>query len=94
MQTKNLNYVITNLSELNVELKNAMRRMDYMFNVKWPLAHLKTAESYLIAAGQKTASTGMSDWQKYLHPNYQRRTFFPSIWSAEELTNWGNFEVE
>jgi tryptophan 2,3-dioxygenase len=82
------------MATISIVLKNALRRMDYMFNVKWPLAHLKTAESYLIAAGQKTASTGMSDWQKYLHPNYQRRTFFPSVWLDDELSNWGNFEVE
>jgi tryptophan 2,3-dioxygenase len=94
MQHKNLNYKIKSIATISIALKNALRRMDYMFNVKWPLAHLKTAESYLIAAGQKTASTGMSDWQKYLHPNYQRRTFFPTVWSDDELANWGNFEVE
>ena len=93
MKLKNLNHIILSLAEISDELKAALRRMDYVFNVKWPLAHLRTAESYLIAAGQKTASTGMSDWQKYLHPNYQRRTFFPSVWTKEEMENWGNFEV-
>ena len=94
MKLKNLNHIILSLAEMSDDLKAALRRMDYVFNVKWPLAHLKTAESYLIAAGQKTASTGMSDWQKYLHPNYQRRTFFPFVWTKEEMENWGNFEVE
>ena len=72
-------------------LKNALRKFDYLFNIKWPLTHLETAETYLIEAGVKRAATGMSDWQKYLHPSYQRRIFFPEIWSDEELKNWGNF---
>jgi len=73
------------------DLKNALRKFDYLFNVRWPLTHLETAESYLIEAGVKRAATGMSDWQKYLHPSYQRRIFFPTIWTKEELENWGNF---
>lgn len=79
--------------QLPEQVKEALRMYDYMFNVKWPLVHLKTAEAYLIAKGQKTASTGLSDWQKYLHPSYQRRMFFPKLWSDEELKNWGHFEL-
>jgi tryptophan 2,3-dioxygenase len=93
MKDKNLFQLLSKIT-VSDELKTALRRMDYVFNVKWPLSHLRTAEHYLISEGQKTASTGMSDWQKYLHPNYQRRLFFPTLWSKEELENWGNFEVE
>jgi len=25
-----------------------------------------------------------------MHPKYQRRIFFPELWSKEELENWGN----
>lgn len=78
---------------LPASIREALRYYDYQFNVKWPLTHLGTAESYLMAKGQKTASTGMSDWQKYLHPSYQRRMFFPSLWSEDELKNWGYFEL-
>jgi tryptophan 2,3-dioxygenase len=79
-------------SDKNYEaLKTALRKFDYLFNIKWPIVHLETAESYLIEKGVKRAATGMSDWQKYLHPSYQRRIFFPNIWSEEELKNWGNF---
>ena len=79
-------------SDKNYEnLKTSLRKFDYLFNVKWPLTHLETAESYLIEGGMKRAATGMSDWQKYLHPSYQRRIFFPNIWSEDELKNWGNF---
>ncbi|HTF03213.1 MAG TPA: tryptophan 2,3-dioxygenase family protein [Bacteroidia bacterium] len=75
------------------ELKTAMRNFDHTYNVVWPLAHLKTAEHYL---GQKDkggvkAATGGSEWQKYLHPSYQRRIFFPDLWTAEELETWGTF---
>jgi len=72
-------------------LKESLRKFDYLFNIKWPLTHLETAESYLIEGGVKRAATGMSDWQKYLHPSYQRRIFFPTVWSEDELKNWGNF---
>ena len=39
-------------------------------------------------AGPQEA-TGGSDWKKYMHPQYQRRIFFPELWSEEELANWG-----
>ncbi len=93
MKRKNLQCIVQNISSMTDDLKNALRKMDYIFNVKWPLSHLRTAEHYLISKGQKTASTGMSDWQKYLHPNYQRRMFFPFLWSENELKDWGNFEI-
>lgn len=75
------------------DIRNALRRFDYLFNVKWPLTHLETAESYLIEKGIKQAATGMSDWQKYLHPSYQRRIFFPELWTEDELKDWGNFQL-
>jgi tryptophan 2,3-dioxygenase len=25
-----------------------------------------------------------------MHPKYQKRIFFPELWSAEELQNWGH----
>jgi len=73
------------------ELKNAIREFDHTYNVVWPLAHLKTAEYYLSVKGGIKGATGGSDWQKYLHPSYQRRIFFPQLWTKEELENWGNF---
>jgi tryptophan 2,3-dioxygenase len=74
-------------------LKQAMRKFDYTLNIKWPLTHLETASTYLIEKGIKREATGMSDWQKYLHPSYQRRIFFPLLWSEDELKNWGNFTL-
>ena len=63
----------------------AMRHYDYTVNVTWVMAHYNAAGKYLGNA----AATGGSDWQKYMHPKYQRRIFFPELWSEEELKNWG-----
>lgn len=71
--------------KLDVELVKAMRHYDYTVNVTWVMAHYHAAGKYLGNA----AATGGSDWQKYMHPKYQRRIFFPELWSEEELKNWG-----
>lgn len=71
-------------------IKN-MRHFDHTVNVKWTIAHLEAAAKYLDVEGDLIDSTGGSDWKKYMHPKYQRRIFFPSLWSEEELKNWGTF---
>jgi len=71
------------------ELKKAFREFDYLYNVEWPLVHLKTAQHYLDKKGENKAATGGSEWKKYLHPKYQQRKFFPELWSEEETKNWG-----
>lgn len=70
----------------DVELIKAMRHYDYTVNVTWVMAHYHAAGKYLGNA----EATGGSDWRKYMHPKYQRRIFFPDLWSKEELENWGN----
>lgn len=71
------------------ELIKAMRKFDYAYNVEWPLVHLGTAARYLDQEGETKAATGGSKWKKYLNPKFQRRKFFPSLWSEEELKKWG-----
>jgi tryptophan 2,3-dioxygenase len=71
------------------QLKYALREFDHTYNVIWPLAHIKTAAYYLNSKGENKAATGGSEWQKYLHPSYQRRIFFPQLWTVEEIENWG-----
>lgn len=66
-------------------LIKAMRHYDYTVNVTWVMAHYHAAEKYL----GKAEATGGSDWRKYMHPKYQRRIFFPDLWSKEELEHWG-----
>ncbi len=74
---------------LSDKARSSAREFDNLYNIKWPLVHLETAEHYLNARGEKKEATGGSEWQKYLHPMHQRRIFFPELWSAEELENWG-----
>jgi tryptophan 2,3-dioxygenase len=70
----------------NPELIKAMRHYDYTVNVTWVMAHYHAAGKYLGNA----EATGGSDWRKYMLPKYQRRIFFPDLWSKDELENWGN----
>lgn len=73
----------------NPELIAAMRHYDKTVNVTWVMGHFKTAQKYLESTPVPKAATGGSDWKKYMLPKYQRRIFFPELWSAEELENWG-----
>jgi tryptophan 2,3-dioxygenase len=70
-------------------LVKAMRHYDYTVNVSWVMAHYHAAEKYLESGPKKAEATGGSDWKKYMHPRYQRRIFFPDLWSEEELKHWG-----
>ncbi len=70
-------------------LIDAMRHYDYTVNVSWVMAHYHAAEKYLTRKGETTEATGGSDWKKYMHPKYQRRIFFPDLWSTDELAHWG-----
>src|SRR3990167_6700532 len=73
----------------NPALIEAMRHYDYTVNITWVMAHYHAAEKYLRSDGNTTEATGGSDWRKYMLPKYQRRIFFPSVWSEEELAHWG-----
>ncbi|WP_086477582.1 tryptophan 2,3-dioxygenase family protein [Arenibacter amylolyticus] len=77
------------LPHLPDPLKHKLRRFDHLYNVEWPLVHLHTAEHYLNSKGENKAATGGSEWKKYLHPKYQQRKFFPTLWTKHELKNWG-----
>ncbi len=74
----------------NPALVEAMRHFDYTVNITWVMQHLNVAIKYIDQSGMGDGeATGGSDWKKYMHPKYQRRIFFPELWSAEELANWG-----
>ena len=73
----------------NPALIKAMRHYDYTVNIKWVLAHYNAAGKYLGGKEKDLEATGGSSWRKYLHPKYQRRIFYPYLWSEEELKNWG-----
>jgi tryptophan 2,3-dioxygenase len=78
----------------NLKLVNSLRHYDHTVNVKWVMEHYNTASHYLESGKKKEEATGGSDWKKYMHPKYQRRVFFPKLWSANEMKNWGEQNLE
>ncbi len=76
-------------AQSNPDLIKAMRHYDHTVNISWVIGHLNAAKKYIESGNGLAEATGGSDWQKYLHPKYQRRIFFPELWSESELKNWG-----
>jgi tryptophan 2,3-dioxygenase len=74
-------------NELIAELKDYDQRV----NVRWKMAHLRSAVQYLHKSPAAIEATGGTNWQRYLPPIEQQRFFFPELWTAEELTRWGRF---
>lgn len=74
--------------EVDDDLKSFLRTFDKLYNIEWPMTHLRTAQNYLDKKGENKAATGGSEWKKYLHPAFQQRKFFPTIWKEEEIENW------
>jgi tryptophan 2,3-dioxygenase len=73
----------------NPELVAAMRHYDKTVNITWVMGHFNAAKKYIESVPGNHAATGGSDWKKYMLPKYQKRIFFPELWSEEELKNWG-----
>ena len=70
-------------------LQNLLRRFDVLVNVNWPLAHYKSAVKYLNREPEEIKATGGTNWQKYLPPRFQKRIFYPELWSENEQLEWG-----
>ncbi len=73
----------------NADLRKALRQLDLDVNVNWPMVHMKSAARYLEKKPEDIAATGGTNWQKYLPPRFQRRIFFPELWSDAESEEWG-----
>lgn len=73
----------------NADLIAELKAFDTHVNVKWPLVHYKSAVRYLQKSPADIAATGGTNWQKYLPPRFQKRIFFPDLWTAEEIDEWG-----
>ena len=74
------------------KLIKAMRHYDHTVNITWVMAHYNAANHYISgdkSSGKEIEATGGSDWKKYMHPKYQKRIFFPDLWSEKELNDWG-----
>ena len=74
---------------------SALRQLDVNVNINWPLVHYRTAVRYMGAENDgDEKGTGGTNWKKYLPPRFQRRIYYPSLWSAQELEEWGKHWVE
>ncbi len=71
------------------DLVKAMRHFDYTVNIKWVMAHYNAATHYILGKDGDGEATGGSDWQKYMLPKYQKRIFFPDLWTEKEIQEWG-----
>jgi len=76
------------------ELENELKQLDVNVNVNWPLSHYKSAVRYLNREPDEIKATGGTNWQKYLPPRFQKRIFYPSLWTKEQEANWGKAWVE
>ncbi len=96
-QHKNMWAKYKSLSEhdqKNPKLINALKELDVNVNINWPLMHYKSAVRYLQQNTEDIAATGGTNWQKYLPPRFQKRIFYPEIWTDEEKEDWGKGWVE
>ena len=81
-------------AQQDTHLLNAMRHYDHTVNISWVMAHYAAAAKYLDSGDKEAEATGGSNWKKYMRPKYQRRVFFPDLWSEDELKNWGINNLE
>ncbi len=71
------------------DIIQSMKELDSNANVNWPLAHYKSAVHYLNQDPVIISATGGTNWQKYLPPRFQKVSFYPELWSDQELEEWG-----
>lgn len=97
-QKSNLRQLYLKLSteeQQDPELRALLREHDQNTNVRWALSHYRSAVRYLDAKPKEIEATGGTNWQKYLPPRFQKVVFFPELWTAEEIENWGKaFEFQ
>jgi tryptophan 2,3-dioxygenase len=70
-------------------VEEELRKLDLFVNVEWPLSHYKSAVRYLERDPVDIAATGGTNWQKYLPPRFQKRIFYPYLWTEEQIEQWG-----
>jgi tryptophan 2,3-dioxygenase len=71
------------------QLAAELRKLDLQVNVEWPLSHYKSAVRYLERDPIDIAATGGTNWQKYLPPRFQKRIFYPLLWTDKQKEEWG-----
>jgi tryptophan 2,3-dioxygenase len=85
---------LTPAEQTDQRVIDALKQNDINVNVNWPLAHYKSAVRYLQKDTSDIAATGGTNWQKYLPPRFQKRIFYPALWSESEMQEWGKAWVE
>ncbi|TGE24324.1 tryptophan 2,3-dioxygenase [Hymenobacter aquaticus] len=96
-QDRNVWTVVQHLSaedQQHPRLLRQLKLLDTNVNINWPLMHFKSAVRYLERDPTALAATGGTNWKKYLPPKFQKRIFYPQLWSAQELEDWGKSWVE
>lgn len=78
----------------NKNLIEALRSLDVTVNVNWLLMHIGAAHRYLMSKKGAVAATGGTNWKDFLPPSFQRISFFPELWSEEEMKEWGKEWVD
>jgi tryptophan 2,3-dioxygenase len=83
-----------NAGQSTPELEAELKQLDINVNVNWPLSHYKSAVRYLNRDPEDIKATGGTNWQKYLPPRFQKRIFYPALWNAQEVEDWGKGWVD
>jgi tryptophan 2,3-dioxygenase len=78
----------------NPKLLRMLKETDANINVNWPLMHYKSAVRYLQSQAGALPATGGTNWRHYLPPKFQKRIFYPEIWTEQEIDDWGKGWVE
>lgn len=95
MKFRNLNFLLEKLAgQVSTQTAAILRKFDEQVNIHWPLVHYKSAVRYLQKSPADIAATGGTNWQKYLPPRFQKRIFFPSLWTESEKEQWGKVWVD
>lgn len=97
VKSSNLWACYTKLKNSNEDVSQLiplLRSFDTLVNVNWPLAHYKSAVRYLNREPDEIKATGGTNWQKYLPPRFQKRIFYPALWSVTEQGEWGKSWVK
>lgn len=91
-QDKNLWQLYKGLKEkfgTHKGIEDQLKALDLNVNVNWPLQHYRTSVAYLAQRPHDILSTGGTNWQKYLPPRFQKRIFYPELWTDQEKEEWG-----
>ena len=94
LEDKNLRRIYHRDYNDHLEIQNALKQLDHLVNVKWPLVHMRSASRYLQQNPDRIKATGGTNWQKYLPPKNQMIQFYPELWSEDDSDDWGRkFEM-